>query len=163
MSTLDLGCFFFFNLLYRFVINKASMPDMWNIGGQGYGMEGDELSRRSFFFFFWREDLSLWVYLIDPLPYGANLSFESTRYGIGKVTSGNTFPYIAGFPCVQPSVGCVTSHIVWECGCAYMYIRILLDITRFKAMMTMNLLELCNLACLCESSIKIDDLLGSLV
>jgi hypothetical protein len=44
-----------------------------------------------------------------------------------------------------------------------MYIRILLDITRFKAMMTMNLLELCNLACLCESSIKIDDLLGSLV
>lgn len=104
-----------------------------------YGMEGDELSQRSFFFFL-KGRSSLWVYLIDPLPYGANLSFESTTYGIGKVTSGNTFPYIAGFACVRPLVGCVTSHIVCECGCAYMYMRTLLDTTHFKAVMTMNLL-----------------------
>jgi len=36
----------------------------------------------------------------------------------------------------------VTSHIAWECGCAYMYKRTLLDTIHFKAMMVMNLSEL---------------------
>jgi hypothetical protein len=36
----------------------------------------------------------------------------------------------------------VTSHIAWECRCAYMYKRTLLDTTRFKVMMAMNLSEL---------------------
>jgi hypothetical protein len=38
----------------------------------------------------------------------------------------------------------VTSHIawVWEWECAYMYIRIILDTTHFKAVMAMNLSEL---------------------
>jgi hypothetical protein len=41
-------------------------------------------------------------------------------------------------------VSCVTSHIAWEWGCAYMYKCIIYDITRFKAVMTMNLSELRN-------------------
>jgi hypothetical protein len=36
----------------------------------------------------------------------------------------------------------VTSHIVWEWGCAYMYKCTLYDTTRFKAVMAMNLSEL---------------------
>jgi hypothetical protein len=36
----------------------------------------------------------------------------------------------------------VTSHISWECGCAYMYKCTIYDTTRFKAVMTMNLSEL---------------------
>jgi hypothetical protein len=36
----------------------------------------------------------------------------------------------------------VTSHIAWEWRCAYIYKCIIFDITRFKAVMTMNLLEL---------------------
>jgi hypothetical protein len=38
----------------------------------------------------------------------------------------------------------VTSYIacVWEWGCAYMYIHIILETMRFEAMMTMNLSEL---------------------
>jgi hypothetical protein len=36
----------------------------------------------------------------------------------------------------------VTSHIAWERGCAYMYIRTLSNTTRFKAVMVMNLSEL---------------------
>jgi hypothetical protein len=36
----------------------------------------------------------------------------------------------------------VTSHIAWKLRCAYMYKRNLLDTTRFKDMMTMNLSEL---------------------
>jgi hypothetical protein len=39
----------------------------------------------------------------------------------------------------------VTSHILgMRMGCAYMYIRTLLDTTRFKAVMVMNLSELCS-------------------
>jgi len=38
----------------------------------------------------------------------------------------------------------VTSHIAWELGYVYMYKRTLLDTTRFKAVMAMNLLELCS-------------------
>jgi len=39
---------------------------------------------------------------------------------------------------------CVTSNIawVWECECTYVYICAILDTTRFKAAMTMNLSEL---------------------
>jgi hypothetical protein len=38
----------------------------------------------------------------------------------------------------------VMSHIAWvlECVCAYMYICTIFNTTRFKALMTMNLLEL---------------------
>jgi hypothetical protein len=36
----------------------------------------------------------------------------------------------------------VTSHIAWEWGCAYMYIRTLLDTMRFKVVMAINLSEL---------------------
>jgi hypothetical protein len=36
----------------------------------------------------------------------------------------------------------VTSHIVWEWRCAYMYKCTLYDTTRFKAVMAMNLSEL---------------------
>jgi len=36
----------------------------------------------------------------------------------------------------------VTSHIVWERGCAYMYKCTIYDTARFKAMMVMNLSEL---------------------
>jgi hypothetical protein len=36
----------------------------------------------------------------------------------------------------------VKSHIAWEYGCAYLYKRTILDTTRFKAVMAMNLLEL---------------------
>jgi hypothetical protein len=36
----------------------------------------------------------------------------------------------------------VTSHIAWECECAYMYKRTLLDTTYFKAVMAVNLSEL---------------------
>jgi len=36
----------------------------------------------------------------------------------------------------------VTSYIAWEWGCAYIYKHTILDTTRFKAVMTMNLLEL---------------------
>jgi hypothetical protein len=35
----------------------------------------------------------------------------------------------------------VTSHIAWECGCAYMYKYTIYDTTHFKAMMAMNLSE----------------------
>jgi hypothetical protein len=33
-------------------------------------------------------------------------------------------------------------HIAWECECVYMYKHIILDTTRFKAVMAMNLSEL---------------------
>jgi hypothetical protein len=38
----------------------------------------------------------------------------------------------------------VTSHIAWEWGCAYMYKCTIYDTTRFKAVMAMNLSELCS-------------------
>jgi hypothetical protein len=38
----------------------------------------------------------------------------------------------------------VTSHIAWEWGCAYMYKRTLYDTTRFKAVIIVNLSELCS-------------------
>jgi hypothetical protein len=58
---------------------------------------------------------------------------------------------------------CVTSHIACECGCAYMYKCTFLDTTRFKAVITMNLLDLPSWACFCDSSTKMGDIIGSLV
>lgn len=46
---------------------------------------------------------------------------------------------------------------------AYMYKLTVFDITRFKAMMTINLSELRSQACFCESSTGMCDLRGSLV
>jgi hypothetical protein len=40
---------------------------------------------------------------------------------------------------------------------------IIYDITRFKAVMAMNLSELSSQACFCESSTRMGDLLGSLI
>jgi hypothetical protein len=44
-----------------------------------------------------------------------------------------------------------------------MYKCTIYDITRFKAVMVMNLSELRSQACFCESSTRMGDLLGSLV
>jgi hypothetical protein len=38
----------------------------------------------------------------------------------------------------------VTSHIAWEWGCAYMYKHTFLDTICFKAVMAINLSELCS-------------------
>jgi len=39
----------------------------------------------------------------------------------------------------------VTSNIAWECGCAYMYKRTILNTTRFKAMIAMIAMNLSEL------------------
>jgi hypothetical protein len=57
---------------------------------------------------------------------------------------------------------CDVSHCLGM-GCAYMYKLIILDITRFKAVLAMNLLEQRSQACFCKSSIGMYDLLRSLV
>jgi len=58
-------------------------------------------------------------------------------------------------------LGFVMSHINWECERAYMHKRTILDTTRFKAVMTMNLSELRSEMCLCSTMMC--DLLKNLV
>jgi len=72
-----------------------------------------------------------WESMHKPMRVASEHSLARQEWGDHmRVTSGN-----AGS---QEGV-IVTSHIAWEWGCAYMYKRIILDTTRFKVVMVMNL------------------------
>jgi hypothetical protein len=67
----------------------------------------------------------------------------ASGHSLGCQQWGDPMRVASGYAGSQKGV-IVTSHIiwVWEWVCAYMYIRTLLDMTHFKAVMAMNLSEL---------------------